>query len=166
MNRPSTPRKFCIVGPIQAHGSADHRESQKYRTDISQVVLGLLPTCAQFHPERKVTHIADRILSFRKQEDPLAEQDIAAIKEEFLLATEEVGTCELVVGYLPLGTLSMGTAMELYAAHLGGAHIVLVSENTENLALASTVSKFVPDLKSLERHLKKTFCASSSTMNV
>ena len=159
MNSASIPRNFCIVGPIQAHGNADHREPQEYRTEISQVVLELFPTCVQFHPDQKVTQIAARILSSRKQEASPSERDITAIKEEFLLATKEVGTCELVVGYLPLGTLSLGTAMELYAAHLGGAHIVLVSENTENLALASTVSKFVPDLKSLERHLKEKFLA-------
>lgn len=157
MNSPSTPRNFCIVGPIQAHGKADHREPQGYRTEISQVVLELFPNCVQFHPDQKVTQIASRILSSSKQGDSPAEQDITAIKEEFLLATKEVGNCELVVGYLPLSTLSMGTAMELYAAHLGGAHIVLVSENTENLALVSTVSKFVPDLSSLERYLRETF---------
>lgn len=157
MNSTSTPRNFCIVGPIQAHGNADHREPQEYRTEISQVVLGLFPNCVQFHPDQKVIQIATRILGSRKQGASPAEQDIAAIKEEFLWATKKVGTCELVVGYLPLGTLSMGTAMELYAAHLGGAHIVLVSENTENLALASTVNKFVPDLESLDRHLKETF---------
>ena len=157
MNSASTPRNFCIVGPIQAHGKADHREPQGYRTEISQVVQELFPNCVQFHPDQKVTQIASRILSSRKQGDSPAELDIAAIKEEFLLATKKVGNCELVVGYLPLGTLSMGTAMELYAAHLGGAHTVLVSENTENLALVSTVSKFVPDLKSLERYLRETF---------
>ena len=159
MNSSSTPRNFCIVGPIQAHGQADHREPQEYRTEISHVVLELFPSCVQFHPDQKVTQIATRILSSRKRGASPAERDIAAIKEEFLLATQEVGTCELVVGYLPLGILSMGTAMELYAAHLGGAHIVLVSENNENLALASTVSKFVPDLESLEQHLKETFLA-------
>lgn len=165
MNSAFTPRNFCIVGPIQAHGKADHREPQGYRTEISQVVLKLFPDCAQFHPDQKVTQIASRILNSRKQGDTPAEKDVAAIKEEFLLATNKVGSCELVVGYLPLGTLSMGTAMELYAAHLGGAHIVLVSENIENLALVSTVSKFVPDVQSLERYLRETFFSSKIDLN-
>lgn len=150
-----TSLSFCVVGPIQAHGKADHIEPQGYRKEISRLVRDVFPDCSEFCPDERVRRLASRIVKDSEQGKAASEQDIKIIVSEFLLATKKVGDCDLVVGYLPDGILSMGMAMELYAAHLSGAYTVLLSTNTENLALLSTVNVFVPDLTSLEQHLRK-----------
>lgn len=155
MNR--CPRTFCVIGPIQAHGGASHREPQLYRNQISKIVTSVFPNSLQYEPDRGVQELTKQITRSLDNGIPTKPELIRAISREFLEATEKVGHCDLVVGYLPPGILSLGTAMELYSAHLGDAHTVLISENIENLALLSTVKKFLPDIGSLSSYLTEYF---------
>ena len=67
---------------------------------------------------------------------------VSRFHSEFLLATAE-------------RTLSMGTAMELYSAKLGGCYVISVNELSDNLAVTSTSDVMVNDLECLGSELRK-----------
>lgn len=162
-------RTFCIVGPIQADGDATHREPQAYRLQLSQVVQQELGGLEEFHPEQRVSDLANEFFALKPgpvdwtSEEGHRFRD--AIVSEFLSATAQVGDCDLVVAYLPDGVLSMGTAMELYSAYLGGAVTVVIgSRIRENLAVAATADFFVESPQLLGPLLRDLICADQKAL--
>ena len=69
--------------------------------------------------------------------------------------TQEASRSDLCIAYIPGRTPSMGTAMEMYAAHLGGVPVVAVTEMLENLAIISTANWVLRDLHQLKLWLRE-----------
>lgn len=77
-----------------------------------------------------------------------------AVAAEFLAETATAADCSLCIAYLPGSGLSMGTAMEMYAAKAAGIPVVTVTGNVRNLTVLSTSDLVVSDLGQLPQDLE------------
>lgn len=127
-----------IAGVMQGIRRDDQIDSQAYRLRITEAL--------RFHqPDVKIT-------------DPWAlhpnsvDYDADRARHTFLSMTKQAGTVDLLIAYLP--TLSMGTAMEMWEAHLAGVTIVAVTPFVHHWAIRFTAAEILPDLDSLIREIK------------
>lgn len=75
------------------------------------------------------------------------------LRRSFLEMTRRAADSDLCIAYLPGAAPSMGTAMEMYQAHLASVPVVTVTAMVTNLAIVSTSSYLVRDLDALEEPL-------------
>ena len=75
------------------------------------------------------------------------------LRRSFLEITRRAADSDLCIAYLPGAAPSMGTAMEMYQAHLASVPVVTVTAMVTNLAIVSTSSYLVRDLDALEEPL-------------
>lgn len=151
------PRRVFLAGTIQGANRGVDVESQQYRTDLADLLGEVLGDVECFDPSAPVARrmadpeVAAVVLAVAADPPPvLATADLPAPAGElrgiFREMTAAAGGCDLLVAYLPDRIPSMGTAMEMYAAHLAGVPVVAITRMVENLAVASTADWIVPDL--------------------
>ncbi len=150
--------RVAIIGPIQAALPKGTFHSQRYRSEIASMVKLAIGDFEYYDPAERVQQLLAEVGSDFFDQSSVTQIDreiVSRFHSEFLLATAEVGKCDLVVCYLPARTLSMGTAMELYSAKLGGCYVISVTELSDNLAVTSTSDVMVNDLECLGSELRK-----------
>ena len=148
---------FCIVGPIQGNENEARLVSQGYRQELSNLVFSVLPDAREFRPDLEVINIVRSIGLKRFRDGDIDSSIIALLKKRFLKATAAVGKCDIVIGYMPSSDPSMGTAMELYSACLGGSYTILITDRIDNLALRSVASRVVSDFDAVRDELVEHF---------
>lgn len=153
-----------IAGTMQGAKSGVEIHDQRYRTEIQTILQRVSPGVEVFDPSsevqrllanddvRKAITAASKRLTGALRLSDLPPQ-IQEVREAFLQMTDATRQCDLCIAYLPDRTLSMGTAMEIYAAHLASVPVVTVTDMVSNLAIASVSTWIVPDLSTLENLL-------------
>ena len=154
---PTRVRRIFLAGTIQGANRGVDVEDQHYREEIADIARDVLGDVDCFDPSAPVgdrmtdpdtaaallAATADPPPVFAPADLPAPAGDLRAI---FRAMTAEAGRCDLCVAYLPNRIPSMGTAMEMYAAHLAGVPVVAITQMVENLAVASTADWIVRDL--------------------
>jgi len=159
-----TFRRIFLAGTIQGGNRGVDVEDQGYRAEIAQLVSEVFPDCECFDPSAPVQEaMTDPELAglvLRIAQDPPAAIDtrelpgpIAGLRSVFHAMASEAGRSDLCIAYLPDRIPSMGTAIEMYAAHLAGVPVVAVTSMVENLAVISTATWVLSDLGELRRWL-------------
>lgn len=69
------------------------------------------------------------------------------IRSTFVTMVNEAAKSDLILAYLPQA--SMGTALEMWAAHEAGRHIVAITPLIHNWVVRLTANEILPDLESL-----------------
>ncbi|GAB3175709.1 hypothetical protein GCM10027059_49520 [Myceligenerans halotolerans] len=158
------PRRIFLAGTIQGANRGVDVEDQQYRTDLTTILTEAFPGVECFDPSAPVRDrmadpaLAELVVRIASDAPPvLATADLpgraAELRTIFREMAREAGRCDLCVAYLPHRIPSMGTAMEMYAAHLAGVPVVAVTEMVENLAVVSTADWIVRDLDQLRAWL-------------
>ncbi|WP_143172595.1 hypothetical protein [Actinacidiphila paucisporea] len=153
-------QRVFIAGTIQGSNADLRTDDQGYREQIATAVRSRFPEAECFDPSADVTRrLADpatlSVISTLIGSAPrilhLASlpAELAALRDTFNEMTQEAAKCDLCVAFLPDRTLSMGTAMEMQAAHAAGVPIVTVTSLVDNLAVMSVSSWVVRDLDAL-----------------
>lgn len=158
--------RVFIAGTIQGSNRGTDIEDQSYRVTIPALVTRFFPDAECFDPSVAVTNaladakVAALVGSLRRDVPPILETaslppELTGLRETFHAMTREVAKCDLCVAYLPGHIPSMGTAMEMYAAHLGGVPVVTITEMVTNLAVASVSTWILRDLDAFEKWLSQ-----------
>lgn len=156
--------KVFIAGTMQGANPGVEIHDQSYRAEIQAILQRVSPSTKVFDPSSEVQRLLEnaevrqaiasastsRTGALRLSDLP---PPIQEVREAFLRMTDEAGRCDLCVAYLPGRTLSMGTAMEIYAARLAAVPVVTVTDMVSNLAIAAVSTWIVPDLEALEKLL-------------
>jgi len=69
-------------------------------------------------------------------------------KRTLLEMAEEAARADVLIAYLP--EASMGTAVEIYEAHRGGAAVVTITPMSANWVVRAYSDRIVPDLKAFD----------------
>jgi len=150
-------RRVFLAGTIQGASNGLAVEDQSYRHVIPTIVSSVFPHAECFDPSLPVvqqlanpeTAAAVRT-AIEAGSGVLRTRDLAAeaqqLRRTFLDMAEEAASCDLCIAYLPGSTPSMGTAMEMYAAHRAGVPVVAVTRMTGNLAVVAVSTVITPDL--------------------
>lgn len=156
--------RVFIAGTMQGANSGLDIHDQGYRTEIAVILERTSPGTQTFDPSSEV----QRLLASETVRTAIGSAGergagalrmsrlpapIQEVREAFLRMTDEVRRCDLCIAYLPNQIPSMGTAMEIYAAHLAGVPVVTVTAMSSNLAIAAASTWIVPDLTALENLL-------------
>ena len=156
--------RVFIAGTMQGSNRGVRIRSQHYRSRISEIVRRHHPAAECFDPHLAMQSFVRssriplglgiaRLKTASGFDETRASDAILALRDKFRELTLEAGRCDLVVAYLPGRVPSMGSAMEMYSAHLGGATVVSVTRMRENLSVLSTSDVIVPDLRRFDRWL-------------
>jgi len=153
-------RRVFIAGTIQGANHGINVEDQSYRHEVARLVTFAFPECECFDPSIPVktamsdSQVETAILQIVQNRPQLIDTrqlpaPIASLRTTFQAMTREAGKSDLCIAYIPGRTPSMGTAMEMYAAHIAGVPIVAVTELIENLSIISTATWVLRDLEQL-----------------
>jgi hypothetical protein len=153
-------RKVFLAGTMQGANRGTEVSDQSYRTTIPALVRSSYPQAICFDPSADVARqLGDPAITSMVKEmiaaappvihvEALPPQ-IGDLRDTFHRMTLEVEKCDLCIAYLPDGALSMGTAMEMYAAWRAGVPVVAVTELVQNLAILSVSDWILRDLDAL-----------------
>ncbi|PPF13017.1 hypothetical protein [Rathayibacter rathayi] len=158
------PRRVFVAGTIQGANRGVQMEGQGYRTRISELFKAAFPDTECFDPSAEVLDqlsvpsTAQLIQTIAIESPPILQttqlpSPLLALRKTFVDTTQGVESFDLCVAYLPGHMPSMGTAMEMYAAHRSGVPIVTITDMVGNLAIASVSDWIVADLHSFETWL-------------
>lgn len=158
--------RVFIAGTIQGSNRGTDIEDQSYRVTIPALVTRFFPDAECFDPSVDVTNtladakVAALVESLRRDTPHILETaalppELTELRATFHAMTQEVAKCDLCVAYLPGHMPSMGTAMEMYAAHLSGVPVVTITEMVTNLAVASVSTWILRDLAAFEEWLSR-----------
>ncbi|MFF0612217.1 hypothetical protein ACFYUD_26500 [Nocardia tengchongensis] len=156
--------RYFIAGTMQGANRGVRIRNQDYRIQISDIVRRYHPDaeCFDPHPAMRSFVRSSRIplgLGFARLktsnsfDEARASTAVLDLRDKFRELTAEAGRCDLVIAYLPGRVPSMGSAMEMYSAHLGGATVVSITKMRENLSVLSTSDVIVPDLRRFDSWL-------------
>lgn len=154
----------CIAGVVQGAAQGTATADQGYRDRIAAAVSARYPHASIFCP---VTALRE---SFAGSADELAAQfqalraesvieeermpdPVLGLRQRFRELVHEAGSADLMVAYVP-AELSMGTAMEMWAAYYSGRPVVTISSMDQNLAIVSTSTLLVRTLEEFEELLR------------
>ncbi|MFC0600369.1 hypothetical protein [Streptomyces palmae] len=155
-------RRIFIAGTIQGSNRGLNIEDQSYRAELASILENHLPGVECFDPSAPVLELlatdqtrdaARQMLdgrpeAMRTDSFPAAVQEVRAA---FRAMTAEAAKCDLCVAYLPDSMPSMGTAMEMYAAHLAGVPVVAITDMVQNLSVVSVSDWIFSDIPAFER---------------
>ena len=152
--------RVFVAGTIQGANQGTKTEDQGYRTSIPLLVKSHFPDATFFDPSRDVARelgdpqMVALVQSLLRDAPAVMATDVLPdrvreLRSTFHAMTREVTQCDLCIAYLPGRSLSMGTAMEMYAAWSGGVPVVAITEMLENLAILSVSDWVVRDMESL-----------------
>jgi len=124
--------RVFIGGVMQASIQGKGIVSQDYRQQISQALWARWPEIEVFDPFVAHPNSVD--------------YDDGRAKETLLAMLDEAVHSDLVIAYVP--TASMGTALEMYAAHQAGVPVVTISSLVENWVVKAFSQRVFADLGS------------------
>ncbi|TPG05162.1 hypothetical protein [Curtobacterium flaccumfaciens] len=150
-----------IAGTIQGANRGIQVEDQGYRSRIAELFDGAFPNVECFDPsldvlkQLNVPSTAEQIRELaveppRRLETSSLPSPLQTLRTTFIDTTQSVENFDLCVAYLPGHTPSMGTAMEMYAAHRSGVPVLTITDMVGNLAIASVSSWVLADLDALQ----------------
>lgn len=159
-----TFRRIFIAGTIQGSNRGWNIEDQAYRTVLASILETHLPGVECFDPSAPVMELlgaADTRDAVQLMHGTLPEATrmdtlpapIEELRATFRAMTSEAAKCDLCIAYLPNSMPSMGTAMEMYAAHVNGVPVVAITSMVENLSIVSVSDWIFSDIQSFERWL-------------
>ena len=160
MNAHQTGPVVCIAGVVQGARAGTETADQSYRGRIAAAVLARFPAATMFCPVTELhgsfaisaDALATEFRALRAQ-PVLWERNmpavVLAVRERFSELVREAGRADVMIAYLPT-ELSMGTAMEMWAAHSNGRPIITITAMNQNLAIVSTSTVIVPTLEAFE----------------
>lgn len=151
---------ICIAGVVQGSSAGTDTADQSYRERIRAAVLAHYPNATIFCPVMALYESfagdADQLAREFKllQAQPVVmEQEMSglvrAVRERFRDLVRRAGNADVLVAYVP-SELSMGTAMEMWAAYSNGRPVVTISPMNQNLAIVSTSTVLLPSLEVFE----------------
>jgi hypothetical protein len=124
--------RVFIGGVMQASIQGKGIVSQNYRQEISQALRARWPEVEVVDPFALHPNSVD--------------YDDGQAKETLLAMTRLAGGSDLVIAYVP--TASMGTALEMYAAHQAGVPVLTITPLAENWVVKAFSRRVFPDLTS------------------
>jgi len=74
---------------------------------------------------------------------------VLAVRQRFRELVLQAGRADVLIAYLP-AELSMGTAMEMWAASANARPVITITPMNQNLAIVSTSTVIVPTLEAFE----------------
>jgi hypothetical protein len=122
-----------IAGVMQGNRTDHLIDAQDYRAQIAVALERHLPQAT----------ITDPYFS----NPDSVEYSLEQARHTFHANTALAGQADLLIAYLP--TASMGTAIEMWTAHLEGAYIIAVTPLAHNWVVRLTADEVLPDLPSL-----------------
>ena len=159
--------RVFIAGTMQGANKGSAIWDQGYREEIPAIVRKHLPDAECFDPGSPVQRYLQQV-----PPDPLSaaipgsqvdrfqtgsiKGSAQAIRTLFRDMTRKASESDLCIAYLPDHIPSMGTAMEMYSAHLGGATVVSITEMRHNLSILSISDWILRDFKALDSWLSET----------
>jgi len=99
-------------------------ESQDYRSQIRSAILGADPNAVIIDPLQLG---AERAAEWFTQDDPSPWQDDAHVRQMLSEVVAAAAASDVVISYLP--SASMGSALELQAAHSAGKMVLAIAPN-------------------------------------
>jgi hypothetical protein len=156
-----TFKRIFLAGTIQGSNQGWNIEDQSYRTVLASILETHLPGVECFDPSAPVMELLgvaetrDAVqlmlgsLSEATRMDTLP-APVQELRATFRAMTSEAAKCDLCIAYLPNSMPSMGTAMEMYAAHLSGVPIVAITNMVENLSIVSISDWIFSDIQAFE----------------
>ena len=150
----------CIAGVVQGARDGTETADQSYRGRIAAAIRDRFPGATIFCPVTELhgsfaesaDALAHEFRSLRAQR-VLQEREmpalVLAVRERFSELVLEAGRAGVMIAYLPT-ELSMGTAMEMWAAHSNGRPVITITGMNQNLAIVSASTVIVPTLEEFE----------------
>ena len=126
--------KVFLAGIIQGSLVEPAINSQLWREPIKQALAHHLPE-------------AEVYCHYAQHPDSIT-YDLPEIRSTLRDGIERAATCDLLVAYLP--SASMGTAIEMYEAHRGGAAVVAITPLAANWVIRATSHHIAPDTAAFE----------------
>lgn len=124
--------RVFIAGVMQASGLSKGIVDQRYRAEIRAVLLARWPELDVVDP-------------FELHPNSVEYRDTEA-KETLFRMIELARSSDLMVAYAPVA--SMGTALEMYAAHLQQVPVLTISPMADNWVVRALSTRVFPDLAS------------------
>lgn len=152
---------FSIAGVVQGARSDAQTADQGYRIAIRKLIERHYPHSQVFCPveaiyERFQGEMSELTKEFaclaanasvREEELAPLVLDVRASFVEFVRAA---ASTDVLIAFLGNGELSMGTAMEMWAAREAHKLVITISALRQNLAILSCSTAIVPNLESLD----------------
>ena len=129
--------RVFIAGVIQGGLADESIHDQGYRVAIAEMIGSLYADAEIVDPHAENL---DRLSWSREQKS-----------EMFLRYAAEAARCDVLVAWLPQP--SMGTAVEMYQAHLADVPVLAVSPLHDNWTIFSLATRVFPDLAALASFL-------------
>ena len=160
MNERISSPVVCIAGVVQGAREGADTADQSYRDRIRAAVLARYPGATVFCPvtalHESFAGNADKLAGEFKslQAQPVVMETempglVLAVRERFRELVRVCERADVLVAYVP-AELSMGTAMEMWAAYSNGRPVVTISPMNQNLAIVSTSTILLPSLAEFE----------------
>ncbi|MBT2509711.1 hypothetical protein J7I98_28325 [Streptomyces sp. ISL-98] len=161
-----TFKRIFIAGTIQGSNQGWNIEDQSYRTALASILETHLPGVECFDPSTPVLELlatAETRDAVQQMLGSLSEAThmdsapdaVQKVRTAFREMTSEAAKCDLCIAYLPNSMPSMGTAMEMYAAHLSGVPVVTITDMVQNLSIVSISDWIFSDIPAFENWVAK-----------
>jgi hypothetical protein len=162
--RLSRARTFFLAGVMQGSRSGDRLADQSYRDQLHELIRAARPEAEIRDPGRlmatwlgpreadlRAAHgrLLDRTTLRRTEFEP-AITDLTGVFERLVALAAASDVC---IGWLPGQEASMGTAVEMWAAHQAGRLVLAITPMRQNLAVLACSDVILPDLDRLGRLL-------------
>jgi hypothetical protein len=156
---------FYLAGTMQGSNPGIATVDQGYRIRLEQIIVDAYPAARVLCPYRILTErlgphraeIAQPYVALQTEQKIQAagyEPGVRQVAEAFHDLVHMAENADVVVAYLPDHQASMGTAIEMWAAHIQGKLVVAITSMTQNLAVISTASVIVPTMESFAELLQ------------
>jgi len=150
-------RSFFLAGVMQGSRRGEQMADQSYRARLGELILSSRPDAELRDPGRLMAEwVGGRAAELRAAHARLASLEVidrtkldgavGDLTEIFARLVRLSATSDVCVAWLPDHEASMGTAVEMSAAHDAGRTVVAITPMRQNLAVLSCSSIIVPDL--------------------
>jgi hypothetical protein len=122
--------RVFLAGVIQGGRTDGALHDQNYRSVLRDIVTATHPNASFIDPHRENP---DRLDWDRQRQSDM-----------FIEYTAKAAASDVVIAWLP--TVSMGTAVEMYAAHVAGVPVVAITPLVDTWAIFALAACCLPDL--------------------
>lgn len=158
---PTSPPSFFIAGTMQGSRRGIETADQSYRLAVRRILQERYPDCTVHCPhEIMQSSFGSQVAGIRQYFNALQHIDIldrmehsptlASVLAKFDELVSLAARSTAVIAFLPGHQASMGTAIEMWSAHLAGTPVVTVTEMKQNLAVLAASDVVVASLTELE----------------
>ncbi len=151
---------FFLAGVMQGSRGGEELADQRYRAQLRELLRSRLPAAEVVDPgDLMVQWLGGREPELRAAHGRLAtagivrraalEPALQDLTEVFDRLVRRCAATDVCLAWLPHQEASMGTAVEMWAAHDAGRLVVAVTPMRQNLAVLACSSVIVPDLAAL-----------------